>query len=125
MGRRNNKLGEQSNQVAANIAEVPSLNREQMEQLLQFLKTSPPTALVGKEAQMCSAFSVTSLLSAPWIIDSGAYNHMASFPNLFQTYILCSGNKKSRIADGSVSSIAGKWSIPISEKIELLPISEV
>ena len=55
----------------------------------------------------------------PWIIDSGAYNHMTNLLKLFQTYVPCLGNRKIQIADGSFSSIAGKGSIPISEKITL------
>ena len=91
-----------------------------MEQLLQLLKSNPPTTTVGSLAQLGSGFSITSFLSfAPWIIDSSVSSHMNSISNWFQTYVPCPGNKKVRTADGSLSPIAEKGSIPISENIEL------
>ncbi|KAK4847955.1 hypothetical protein QYF36_019274 [Acer negundo] len=45
--------------------------------------------------------------SAPWVIDSGASDHMTNISSLFNIYSPCSGNKKVCIADDSLSSIAG------------------
>jgi hypothetical protein len=39
----------------------------------------------------------------PWIIDTGATNHMSGSPKEFKTYLPCSGKDKVRIADGSLS----------------------
>ncbi|RVX15996.1 Copia protein [Vitis vinifera] len=38
--------------------------------------------------------------STPWIIDSGASDHMTNSSNMFESYSPCPGNKKVRIADG-------------------------
>ena len=55
----------------------------------------------------------------PWIIDSGASDHMTDAHHLFTTYSPCAGNLKVKIADGTLSPIAGKGSIRISESITL------
>ncbi|KAK2999277.1 hypothetical protein RJ639_023557 [Escallonia herrerae] len=54
-----------------------------------------------------------------WIIDSGAKDHMKSCSHLFSTYIPCVGNKKIKIADGSLSVIVGTGSIVLSPSITL------
>ncbi|RVW67172.1 hypothetical protein CK203_062504 [Vitis vinifera] len=46
--------------------------------------------------------------STPWIIDSGASDHMTNSSNMFESYSPCPGNKKVQIADGNFSPIAGK-----------------
>ena len=61
----------------------------------------------------------------PWIIDSGASNHMTNLSKLFQTYVPCPGDQKIRITEGSFSSIAGKGLVPISEKITLQSVLHV
>ncbi|RVW35202.1 hypothetical protein CK203_101906 [Vitis vinifera] len=65
-----------------------------MEQLLQLLKSNPPATTVGSLAQLGSVFSITSCSSAPQIIDLGAFDHITSISNWFQTYIPCPDNKK-------------------------------
>jgi hypothetical protein len=46
-------------------------------------------------------------LSAPWIIDSGATNHMTGSPRRFLSYAPRSGKDRVRIADGSSAHIMG------------------
>ena len=55
----------------------------------------------------------------PWIIDSGASDHMTDAHHLFTTYSPCAGNLKVKIAYDTLSPIAGKGSIRISESITL------
>ena len=57
--------------------------------------------------------------STPWIIDSGAFDHMTSFSNLFHNYNPCSGNEQIRIADGSYSIVVGKGLVNLSKTISL------
>ena len=63
--------------------------------------------------------------STPWIIDFGASNHMTDAHHLFSTYSPCADNLKVKIADGTLSLVAGKWSICISEFIALDPFLHV
>ncbi|XP_057478277.1 uncharacterized protein LOC130792540 [Actinidia eriantha] len=53
-----------------------------------------------------NAFTASS--SVPWIIDSGASDHMTGCSSVFDSYLPCSGKDKVRIADGSFSAISGK-----------------
>ncbi|KAG6510170.1 hypothetical protein ZIOFF_028179 [Zingiber officinale] len=114
---KNSKQGEKNRGIPiANEADSGSFNKEQMDQLLKLIKSnfssripsvslaqigSNPKALHMSEALSC-------LNSSPWIIDSGATDHMSSCSHLFDTYSPCSGNEKIRIADGSFSPIVGK-----------------
>ncbi|KAJ9689558.1 hypothetical protein PVL29_014975 [Vitis rotundifolia] len=69
-------------------------------------------------------FTVLSTMShtTPWIIDSGASDHMIDAHHLFSTYSPCADNLKVKIADGTLSPVASKGSIRISESITLNPV---
>ncbi|KAA0054884.1 Beta-galactosidase [Cucumis melo var. makuwa] len=47
----------------------------------------------------------------PWILDSGATDHLTGSSEHFISYAPCAGNEKIRIADGSLAPIAGKGQI--------------
>ncbi|KAA0050819.1 Beta-galactosidase [Cucumis melo var. makuwa] len=47
----------------------------------------------------------------PWILDSGATNHLTGSSEHFISYAPCAGNEKIRIAFGSLAPIAGKGQI--------------
>ena len=74
----------------------------------------------GNLANSVSAFHSQSNL--PWIIDSGASDHMTYSSSLFSDYKPCSGQDKVKIADGTGSSVSGKGSIRITPS---LPLSSV
>ena len=61
----------------------------------------------------------------PWIIDSGASDHMTDAHHLFSTYSPCTGNLKVKITDGTLSPVVGKGSVHISESITLNPVLHV
>ena len=50
---------------------------------------------------------------------------MTGSAKLFASYIPCAGNQKIKIADGSLSAIAGKGSIAISPSITLRDVLHV
>ncbi|TYK14395.1 Cysteine-rich RLK (RECEPTOR-like protein kinase) 8 [Cucumis melo var. makuwa] len=47
----------------------------------------------------------------PWILDSGATDHLTGSSEHFISYAPCAGNEKIRIADGSLAPIASKGQI--------------
>lgn len=80
--------------------------------------SSPSCSLAQKDNYLnATLLSVHS--SHPWIIDSGATDHMTGFAKLFLSYNPYAGNQKIKIADGSLSAIAEKGSIVISPSITL------
>ncbi|KAH9648489.1 retrotran gag 3 domain-containing protein [Citrus sinensis] len=88
-----------------------NLSNEQIDHLIKLLTSNPPpSTLSGSLAQTGSIINAlfSHSTTAPWIINSGASDHMTSISSLFNSYYLCPGNKKVRVADGSLSSIAGK-----------------
>ena len=56
---------------------------------------------------------------SPWIVDSGASDHMTGNQNLFHTLYSCPGNYHVRIADGSSSKVTGIETIIINKDLIL------
>ena len=126
---KTNKQGNSNHFLAkTHAAKTPSLRKEQLDQLLQLLKLAPPSPStpIASLAQLGSLSCAYSLsLSAPWIIDSDASDHMNNLSHLFISYTPCYENKKARIANGSLSSIVGQGSIRLSDKIVLQSVLHV
>ena len=82
-----------------------------MDHLLKLLKTnslsSIPSVSLAQTGRESNAFSC-HFTSTPWIIDSGASDHMTNLSHVFLSYSLCPSDKRVRIANGNFSSIAGK-----------------
>lgn len=126
------KAGEKAGQSfpIANEAETSPFTKEQMEHLLDLLKSGSfssdsPNASMAHTGNESKALSCCITSSAPWIIDLGASDHMTNSFKLFQSYTPCLGNKKFKIAYGSFSPIAGKCLIQISEKLSLKSVLHV
>jgi len=51
---------------------------------------------------------IQAYTNKPWVIDSGATNHMTGASNLFTSYTPCSGKDKVHVADGSMVPITGR-----------------
>ena len=58
-------------------------------------------------------------------MNSGASDHMTDAHHLFSTYSPRAGSLKVKIADGTLSPVAGKGSIRISKSITLNPVLHV
>ena len=85
-----------------NSAGTPSFSKEQLAHLYTLLSQSSMNPSSGPETHSASIahsgnFSSTS--NTPWIIDSGATDHMTGLPHLFDTYSPCS--TKSSVTDNS------------------------
>lgn len=115
---------------SANEAETSPFTKEQMDHLHALLKFNSstsgiPTASIAHTGNEMHALNCLLKSSTPWIIDSGASDHMTNYSNFFESYIPCPDNKKVRIADGNFSPIAGKGLIKISEGIDLKSVLHV
>ena len=62
---------------------------------------------------------ITNQISADWIVDSGASDHMSGNLNLFHSYRPCHTPLSIRIADGTCSRVVGLGSIRISKLLTL------
>ncbi|KAK8923657.1 hypothetical protein KSP39_PZI019078 [Platanthera zijinensis] len=96
-----------------------SFSAEEMLALRRMMQglTTEPTALSSStyaHTGTPGAHSAESMTSPQWIIDSGATDHMTGSASGFVSYTPLSGRDKVSIADGSLSSIAGKGSISCS-----------
>lgn len=125
-----NKSGEKAGRAfhSMNEAETSPIIKEQLEQLLTLLKSGSSSSVQtvsvahsGNEINALSCFK----FSGPWIIDSGASDHMSNSLNLFKSYSPCSNNRKVKIADGNYSPIHGTGLIRLSEKIVLESVLHV
>ena len=79
---------------------------------------------LAHKSTFLTALSTKSHIT-PWIIDSSASDHMTDAHHLFSTYSPCASNLQIKLADGTLSLVAGKSSIRISEYITLNPVLHV
>ena len=77
----------------------------------------------GNLATSVSAFSSHTQL--PWIIDSGASDHMTGQPSVFSSYKPYSGHDKVKIADGTFSSVSGKGLVHATSSLPLSTVLHV
>ena len=104
-----------------------NLNKEQIEKLYKLLTPEKTTSnsLIAQKGNFLTAVKCTKTEKEPWIIDSGALNHMTGCINLFSSYIPSSRQLKVKIADGSLSPIAGFGTIKINSALILEPVLHV
>ncbi|KAH9716025.1 protein kinase domain-containing protein [Citrus sinensis] len=122
----------EENGNTATTATTPSFSKEQLEQLYKLFQSTQVTnpvssscSLAQKGTYQSAVFNVSTIPLCPWIIDSGATDHMTGCSKLFSFYSPCAGNQKIKIADGSLSAIAGKGSIVISNTLVLHDVLHV
>ncbi|KAG6508688.1 hypothetical protein ZIOFF_034068 [Zingiber officinale] len=121
------KSGEKNGRIFPTVNEAMTIantiTKEHLEQLLALLTSNPssstPNVSMAHTGNEIIVFPCGFGISAPWIIDSGASDHMTNSLKLLKLYSPCPENKKVKIADGSFSPIAGKGSVQISENIDL------
>ena len=92
---------------------------------LQFLVT--PTCSFAQNGNLLTV-ALSCKISNPscsWIIDSGATDHMIGSSQLFSSYSPFAGNKKIKIADGSLSVIASMGSVIIPPILTLHKVLHV
>ncbi|XP_059669545.1 uncharacterized protein LOC132314739 [Cornus florida] len=96
---------------ASTSSATVTLTQVDLDKFKQFFNqmeaSSQPTSTYTHSGTITSAHSVST---SSWIIDSGASDNMTGMSSLFQSYSICSGQRKVHLADGSPSSIAGKGS---------------
>ena len=63
------------------------------------------SGLLAQKGKFSTALTVSH--SSPWIIDSGASDHMTGDATLLNEYNQCTNNSTVRIADGSSSQVKG------------------
>ncbi|RVW81318.1 Retrovirus-related Pol polyprotein from transposon TNT 1-94 [Vitis vinifera] len=105
--------------------EASPFNKEQMEMLHKLLSPllsvqsqtgSSSNQVIGSKTlahkgNFLSAFTAGKKRKKPWIVDSGASDHMTGDATIFDTYSSCPNNLTVRIADGSLSKVAGTGSV--------------
>ncbi|KZV53482.1 hypothetical protein F511_14848 [Dorcoceras hygrometricum] len=104
-----------------------SFSKEQIDQLYKLFQSTSFSPSVPGSCSIATkgtylqsvGFNVSTITICPWIIDSGATDHMTGSSKLFHSYIPCAGNQKIKIADGTLSAIAGQGTIVISQTITL------
>ncbi|RVW71473.1 Retrovirus-related Pol polyprotein from transposon TNT 1-94 [Vitis vinifera] len=74
---------------------------------------------LAHKGNFLSAFIAGKKCKKPWIVDSGASDHMTGAATIFDTYSSCPNNLTVRIADGSLSKVAGTGSVVLSRDLTL------
>ncbi|KAA0041222.1 vacuolar protein sorting-associated protein 26A-like [Cucumis melo var. makuwa] len=83
-------------------------------------QTSSPTLSAIAQSGMSQSLGLISVDGKnPWILDSGATDHLTGFSEHFVSYTPCVGNEKIQIVDDSLAPIAGKGQIVLFDAIFL------
>ena len=83
------------------------------------------TGSFAHKGNYLSALFVNSMSSKPWIVDSGASDHMTRDASLFQHYSPCREGLTVKIANGSLSKVAGTGSIILSVDLTIQSVHHV
>ncbi|KAH9696724.1 reverse transcriptase Ty1/copia-type domain-containing protein [Citrus sinensis] len=105
------------------LPEPNPFSKEQIEILQKLfdqatLNSNAGTSLVAQK-ETHSAFAATNGASKPWIIDTGASDHMTGDASMLQDYKAIINSTSVRIADGSHTKIAGTGSIKLIKELHL------
>ena len=111
-----------------------SLNKDQLEQLYKLLTpsvatVSPPlglnTSFLAQKGTFWTALSNTTEKLDPWIIDSGALDHMTGYAGSFSAHNPDSRHIKVKIVDGSLATHARTGTIVLNPHITLYHVLHV
>ncbi|XP_073119738.1 uncharacterized protein [Henckelia pumila] len=99
-------------ETPAQIESCP-FTKEQLDMLQKLLHQNPAsnltsgTGMLAHKGKLSNAFTVNKQHGQQWIIDSGASDHMTGDRTVFHDYSPRNENYTVRIADGSLSKVAG------------------
>ncbi|KAL6339861.1 hypothetical protein AAG906_034949 [Vitis piasezkii] len=102
-----------ANSESTSVPEPSPFNKEQMEMLHKLLSQ------VGSGSTTGVAFTANRGGMKPWIVDTGASDHMTGDAAILQNYKPSNGHSSVHIADGSKSKIAGTGSIKLTKDLYL------
>ncbi|RVW73975.1 Retrovirus-related Pol polyprotein from transposon TNT 1-94 [Vitis vinifera] len=102
-----------ANSESTSVPEPSPFNKEQMEMLQKLLSQ------VGSGSTTGVAFTANRGRMRPWIVDTGASDHMTGDAAILQNYKPSNGHSSVHIADGSKSKIAGTGSIKLTKDLYL------
>lgn len=108
---------DQGNTSQVHKANSAPFTKEQIEMLQQLFSQQTQTS-----ATACTAGKP---MSGPWLIDSGATDHMTADETQFSTYKPNSSNALVRVANGSLSKVKGTGSVILTKDITLQSVLHV
>ncbi|RVW83276.1 Retrovirus-related Pol polyprotein from transposon TNT 1-94 [Vitis vinifera] len=110
---RDGKAHVAANSESTSVPEPSPFNKEQMEMLQKLLSQ------VGSGSTTGIALTASRGGMKPWIVDTGASDHMTGDAAILQNYKPSNGHSSVHIADGSKSKIAGTGSIKLTKDLYL------
>jgi hypothetical protein len=110
--------------TSSSTRDIGGLSKDEVEALHRLMSRLDTPTTAASSSVLIDNLATALNASAtppndPWVIDSGASDHMTGISPLFSSYNPCSGKDKVRIADGSLLLVLGKWSVSIIPSMTL------
>ena len=84
--------------------------------------TTPGTGHLAMKGNLSVAFIVNKRTTNPWILDSGASDHMTGDANIFSEFHTSPEHHTVKIADGTLSKVEGLGSVNINQNLTLTSV---
>lgn len=99
-------------------------SKEQLELLQKMINQSSSSSIVAtgflaQKGNFSKALTVNREKNNIWIVDFGASDHITSDKSIMTEFMPCNENHSVKIADGSLSKVAGYGSVTISKTLSL------
>ncbi|TYK03453.1 Beta-galactosidase [Cucumis melo var. makuwa] len=111
LGGKKRSSNEKQNSGRAYISETTPASTSQSTDPTASQTKTPTLGAIAQSGMPQSLGLISVDGKNPWILDSGATDHLTGSSEHFISYAPCAGNEKIRIADGSLAPIAGKGQI--------------
>ncbi|KAA0033038.1 Cysteine-rich RLK (RECEPTOR-like protein kinase) 8 [Cucumis melo var. makuwa] len=111
LGGKKRSSNEKQNSGRAYISETTPASTSQSTDPTASQTKTPTLGAIAQSGMPQSLGLISVDGKNPWILDSGATDHLTGSSEHFISYAPCAGNEKIRIADESLAPIAGKGQI--------------
>ena len=109
--------GSSGHTASSSKSDDAAFTKTQLDQISKLLSSSTGTSLMAQSGN--HSHFVSTIPYKPWVIDSGASDHMTGCKSVFSSIESCNINRTVQIANGSVLKVCGTGSVPLGPNLSL------